>query len=135
MSCAAPISQKKVFASLVEVINTDPEIRKVAFYDESFSRSWPRSKVRDGAGNSYDPVQAYVWQGAQKKLMMEIDSRGRGVEIQTQTSATMELIFKNIPANVKTVKINLHPFIYYQSGRRETWQEFDLIMPDMRLRR
>jgi hypothetical protein len=47
----------------------------------------------------------------------------------------MELIFKNIPAKVKTVKINLHPFIYYQNGRRETWQEFDMNMPDMHLRR
>ncbi|MEE9911406.1 MAG: hypothetical protein K4571_06750 [Deltaproteobacteria bacterium] len=120
---------------LVEVINTHPEMRKVAFYDESFPRSWPRSRVHADAGNACDPAQAYVWQGAQKKLMMEIDSRGRGVEIPSQTSVTMELIFKSIPANVKTVGINLHPFIYYQNGRRETWQEFDLKMPDMRLRR
>jgi hypothetical protein len=120
---------------LVEVINMDQAPRKVAFYDESFPRSWPRSKVHDEAGNPYDPTLAYIWQGAQKKTMQEIDSRGRGVEIQPQTSVTMELIFKNIPAKVKTVQINLHPFIYYQNGSRESWQEFDLKMPDMRLRR
>jgi hypothetical protein len=64
-----------------------------------------------------------------------LDIGRRGVEIQPQTSITMELIFKNIPNNVKTVKINLHPFIYYKSFYRPTWQEFDLNMPDMRLRR
>ncbi|MDP2855388.1 MAG: hypothetical protein Q8O28_14210 [Smithellaceae bacterium] len=117
---------------LVEVINTDKEPRKVAFYDDKFG-SWPRSNVFSETGNAYPTTQAYVWQGAQKKTMAEIDSRGRGVEIQPQTSVTMELIFKNIPANVKTVKINLHPFIYY--GSRETWQEFDLKMPEMRLQR
>jgi len=120
---------------LVEVINTDPAIRKVAFYDESFPKSWPRSRVSAESANSCDPAHAYVWQGAQKKLMMEIDSRGRGVEIPPQSSVTMELIFKNVRSNVKTVGINLHPFIYYQDGRRETWQEFDLKLPDIRLRR
>ncbi len=117
---------------LVEVINTDKEPRKVAFYDDKFG-SWPRSNVFSETGNVYPTTQAYVWQGAQKKTMAEIDSRGRGVEIQPQTSVTMELIFKNIPANVKTIKINLHPFIYY--GARETWQEFDLKMPETRLLR
>ena len=117
---------------LVEVINMDKEPRKVAFYDDKFG-SWPRSNVFDETGKAYPTTQAYVWQGAQKKTMAEIDSRGRGVEIKPQTSVTVELIFKNIPANVKTVKIHLHPFIYY--GSRETWQEFDLKMPEMRLRR
>jgi len=120
---------------LVEVINTDPAIRKVAFYDESFPKSWPRSRVLAESAKSCDPAHAYVWQGAQKKLMMDIDSRGRGVEIAPQTSVTMELIFKNVPSSVKTVGINLHPFIYFQNGRRETWQEFDLKLPDIRLRR
>jgi hypothetical protein len=120
---------------LVEVINTDADVRKVAFYDSSFPKSWPRTKIYDEAGTSYEPDQAFVWQGAQKRTMMEIDNRGRGVEIQQQTSVTMELLFKNIPAKVKTIKINLHPFIYYQNGRSQTWQEFDLKMPDMRFKR
>lgn len=120
---------------VVEVINTDPAVRKVAFYDESFPKSWPRSRVQAESANSCDPAHAYVWQGAQKKLMMEIDSRGRGVEIPPQTSVTMELVFKNVSSKVKTVGINLHPFIYYQDGRRESWQEFDLKLPDIRLRR
>jgi hypothetical protein len=119
---------------LVEVVNLDVESRKVAFYDDKFG-SWPRSSIHDEAGKQYLTSLAYVWQGSKKALMWDIDSRGRGVEIQPQTSVTMELIFKNIPAKVKTVKINLHPFIYYQNGRRETWQEFDLNMPDMHLRR
>jgi hypothetical protein len=118
---------------LVEVINMDKETRKVAFYDYSFPSSWPRSRIVDEAQKYHEPDRAYVWQGAQKKTMQEIDSRGHGVEIQPQTSVTIELIFKSIPAKVRNIKINLHPFIYY--GYRESWQEFDLKMPDMRLRR
>jgi len=76
-----------------------------------------------------------VIQGSHKKRMLEIDRRGRGVEIQPQTSVTMEFLFKNIPSGVKVVKIHLHPFIYYWSGIRETWREFDLKMPEMRLKR
>jgi len=53
---------------LVEVINTDPAIRKVAFYDESFPKSWPRSRVSAESADSCDPAHAYVWQGAQKKI-------------------------------------------------------------------
>ena len=120
---------------LVEVINTDAELRKVAFYDHSFPSNWPRSKIVDDSQKHHQPDVAYVWQGAQKRTMMEIDSRGRGVEIQPQTSVTMELIFKNIPSTVKIIRIDLHPFIYYSSGgRRETYQEFDLSMPEIRLR-
>ena len=118
-----------------EVVNLDQETRKVAFYDRSFPASWPRSKLTDDAQQSHDPDIAYAWQGAEKKTMQEIDVRGRGVEIQPQTSATMELIFKNLPANTRIVKIQLHPFIYTYSGRREAWQEFELEMPEMRLRR
>lgn len=120
---------------LFEVVNLDQEKRKVAFYDHSFPASWPRSKLTDDSQKGHDPDIAYVWQGAEKKTMMEIDTRGRGVEIQPGTSATMELIFKNIPANAHAVKIALHPFIYYLSGRREVWQEFELEMPEIRLRR
>lgn len=120
---------------LVEVINLDTEVRKVAFYDDRFG-SWPRSKVFDEAENAYLTSDAYVWQGSEKKLMVEIDGRGRGVEIQPQTSVTMELIFKDIPNTAKKVKIQLHPFIYhYPGGRRETWQEFDLDLPVMTIRR
>jgi len=120
---------------LVEVINTDREGRKVAFYDETFPGSWTRSKVQDETGALYAPTYAFAWIGADKKTMQEIDSRGRGVEIPPEYSTTMEMVFQNVPAKVKTVKIHVHPFIYYQSGRRENWQEFDLVMPDIRLRR
>jgi len=119
---------------LLEVVNTDNDRRKVAFYDDQFG-SWNKSRIFDEADKAYSTTHVYVWQGSQKKRMLEIDRRGRGVEIQPQTSVTMELIFKDIPANVKTVKMNLHPFIYYQSGIRETWREFDLKIPDVRLRR
>ncbi len=120
---------------LVEVINLDTEVRKVAFYDDRFG-GWPQSKVFDEAENAYLTSDAYVWQGSKKKLMLDIDRRGRGVEIQPQTSVTMELIFKDIPNPVKKVKIQLHPFIYhYPGGRRETWQEFDLDLPVMTIRR
>ena len=116
---------------LVEVINTDQEPRKIAFYDSTFPASWPRSRITDDSQKIHEPERAYVWQGSQKKTMQEIDSSGRGVEITPQTSVTIELVFKSIPAKVKNIKINLHPFIYYKSYYRETWQEFDLKMPDM----
>jgi len=109
---------------IVEVINTDEEARKVAFYDTKFG-TWPRSKIYDASNKYYEATVAYVLSGSQKKLMYEIDSRGRGIEIQPQTSVTMGLIFKNVPANTKT--LNLHPFIYYGSGWK--WQEFDLPIP------
>jgi len=109
---------------IIEVVNTDAEARKVAFYDEKFG-SWPRSKIFDSSDKYYETGIAYVLRGSQKTLMYEIDSRGRGIEIAPQTSVTMGLIFKNVPANIKT--LNLHPFIYY--GNRWSWQEFDLPMP------
>jgi hypothetical protein len=125
---------KEGISVMVEVINMDKELRKVAFYDDQFG-SWTKSKIFDEAENAYSSAQVYVWRGSQKKRMLEVSPRGRGVNIQPKTSITMELIFKNIPVHVKTVMINLHPFIYYQSGIRETWREFDLKIPDMRLRR
>jgi hypothetical protein len=126
---------KEGLSVLFEVINTVADARKVAFYDYSFPRSWTRTKIQDESGSYYEPDQAFAWQGAQKRTMMEIDRHGRGVEIKQQASTTMELVFKTIPAKVKIVKIKLHPFIYLQSGRSETWQEFDLDMPDMHIRR
>ena len=119
---------------VVEVVNLGKEPRKVAFYDDKFG-SWPRSKLYDEAGKYYHTNQAFIWQGSKKNLMMDIDRNGRGLEIQPQTSSTMELIFHNIPGNVKRIKIVLHPFIYTYSGRRESWQEFDLNLPEMPIRR
>ena len=115
---------------IIEVVNTDAEVRKVAFYDEKFG-SWPRSKILDSSDKYYETGMAYVLRGSQKTLMYEIDSRGHGIEIAPQTSVTMGLLFRNVPANIKT--INLHPFIYY--GSRWSWQEFDLPMqmPNARL--
>lgn len=109
---------------IIEVVNTDAEARKVAFYDEKFG-SWPRSRIFDSSDKYYETGIAFVLRGSQKTLMYEIDSRGRGVEIAPQTSVTIGLIFKNVPSNLKT--LNLHPFIYY--GSRWSWQEFDLPMP------
>jgi len=125
---------KEGISVLAEVINLDKDLRKVAFYDDQFG-GWTKSKLFDEADNAYYVAQVYVIQGSHKKRMLEIDRRGRGVEIQPQTSVTMEFLFKNIPSGVKVVKIHLHPFIYYWSGIRETWREFDLKMPEMRLKR
>jgi hypothetical protein len=110
---------------IIEVVNTHEEVRKVAFYDAKFPTSWTRSRIYDTSNKYYETTMAYVLRGSQKILMYEIDSRGRGIEIQPQTSVTMGLIFKNVPANTKT--INLHPFIYYGGGWK--WQEFDLPIP------
>jgi len=111
---------------IVDVINTDESVRKVAFYDEKFG-TWPRSRIYVTSNKYYETTRAYVLRGSQKIMMFDIDSRGHGIEIQPQTSVTMGLIFKNVPANIKT--LNLHPFIYYGSGFLQKWQEFDLPMP------
>ncbi|MEN6621101.1 MAG: hypothetical protein ABFD50_06105, partial [Smithella sp.] len=114
------------------VVNTASDERSVAFYDDRFGR-WNRSRIYDDNGKYYPATQAYVIKDDQKKLMYEIDSRGRGISIQPQRAVAMELNFSNIPLNIKTVKINLHPFIYYKNGWRQTWQEFDLPVANINL--
>ena len=116
----------------LEVINTDADVRSVAFYDERFGR-WNRSKIYDESDKFYTTTHAYVIQGAHKKQMYDIDSRGKGIALQPQTSVAMELVFAGAPANTKTIKINLHPFIYYKRAWIPSWQEFDLVIPDIRL--
>ncbi len=114
------------------VINTAAEERSVAFYDDRFGR-WTKSRIYDGTDKYYTTTQASVIKDDQKKLMYDIDSRGRGISIEPQRAVAMELYFSGIPANVKTIKINLHPFIYYKSGWRQTWQEFDLPVSNIHL--
>jgi hypothetical protein len=117
---------------VLEVINTDADVRSVAFYDERFG-TWNKSKIYDESDKYYNTTLACVIQGSKKTSLFDIDSRGRGITLQPQTSVTMELLFKNIPGNMKSVKINLHPFIYYRQGWVQTWQEFDLAIPSIRL--
>ena len=117
---------------LIEVINTSTDARSVAFYDENFG-GWHKSLIYDETNKYYPTSRAYLVQGNKKTLMYNIDRRGRGVSIQPQTSITMELTFINIPANIRTIKINLHPFIYYKRGWLPTWQEFDLAIPNIQL--
>jgi hypothetical protein len=116
----------------LEVINTDAEVRSVAFYDERFG-NWAKSMIYDEADKYYVTAQAYVIEGNKKTLMYDIDRRGRGIAIEPNKSVSMELNFTDVPANVRTVKINLHPFIYYRRGWGQTWQEFDLPLPGIRL--
>ena len=118
---------------IVEVINTDEAIRKVAFYDDKFPKTWPRSRIYDTSNKYYETTKAYILRGSQKTMIYDIDSSGHGIEIQPQTSVTMGLIFKNVPANIKTIKVNLHPFIYYSGGFLQSWKEFDLPMSNMRI--
>lgn len=116
----------------IVVTNSAPEERSVAFYDDRFGR-WNRSKIYDETNKYYATTQAYVIKDNQKKLMYDIDSRGRGISIQPRRAVAMELNFSNVPANIRTVKLNLHPFIYYKNGWRQTWQEFDLPIPNINL--
>ncbi|PKN67782.1 MAG: hypothetical protein CVU54_16485 [Deltaproteobacteria bacterium HGW-Deltaproteobacteria-12] len=116
----------------LEVINTDADVRSVAFYDERFG-NWTKSRIYDESDKYYLTAQAYVIQDNIKTLMYDLDRRGRGIAIEPNKSVSMELNFTGIPANVKTIKINLHPFIYYRRGWGQTWQEFDLALPSLRL--
>jgi hypothetical protein len=118
---------------IIEVINTDQAIRKVAFYDEKFPASWTRSRIYDASNKYYETTLAFVGQPSSKTMMYDIDSSGHGIEISQQKSVTMGLIFKNVPANIKILKVNLHPFIYYSGGFTQSWKEFDLPMPNMRI--
>ena len=118
---------------IMEIINTDEAIRKVAFYDEKFPKTWTRSRIYDASNKYYETTMAFVGQPSSKTMMYDIDSSGRGIEISPQKSVTIGLIFKNVPANIKMLKVNLHPFIYYGSGFSQKWKEFDLPMPNIRI--
>ena len=116
----------------VEITNmTDDSYRYVAIYDEAYR--WRKSKLADTANKEYDVSQVVFWKGDQKTSMY--NAGNRGVSIDPKTTQTAQLIFKKVPANLKTInKLTLHPFVYL---RRLfwTWQEEDLVFQNIRVSR
>jgi hypothetical protein len=105
--------------------------RYVAIYDENYR--WTKSRFTDAGGKDYPVSQVLFWRGQQKISMYDVGSRGTAMEANTKLTA--QLIFKNVPSNLKTVpKLTLHPFIY-QRVLFWTWQEHDLVFQRLRVSR
>jgi hypothetical protein len=110
---------------------TEDSYRYVAIYDEAYR--WRKSKLADTANKEYDVSQVVFWKGDQKTSMY--NAGNRGVSIDPKTTQTAQLIFKKVPANLKTInKLTIHPFVYL---RRLfwTWQEEDLVFQNIRVSR
>jgi hypothetical protein len=118
----------------VEVTNLlENDVRNVAIYDEAYR--WAKSKLIDSAGKEYEVSQVVFWKGQQKTSMS--DAGSRGVPMDARTMQTAQLIFKKIPANLKTInKLILHPFVYNRNTFGIwTWQEADIPFQNIRVSR
>jgi len=117
----------------IEVTNmTEDSYRYVAIYDEAYR--WAKSRVMDTAEKEYEVSQVVFWKGQQKTSMY--DAGNRGVPIDPRTMQTAQLIFKKVPANLKTInKLTIHPFVYQRKVVIWTWQEQDLVFQNIRVSR
>jgi hypothetical protein len=63
------------------------------------------------------------------------DAGNRGVSIDPKTTQTVQLIFKKVPANIKSIdKLTIHPFVYFRK-LFWSWQEGDLVFQNIRVSR
>lgn len=121
---------------LVDVTNmTEDTTLNVALYDENDQfRGWGKSKLTDTAGKEHDVSQVIFWKEQQKTSMS--DGGRRGVPLDARTKQTVQLVFKKVPANLKTIKkLTLHPFIYWRVVFVWKWQEHDLAFENLRVSR
>ena len=115
----------------IDVTNMAEENRNVALYDESYR--WTKSKLTDTADKEHEVSQVVIWKGQQKTSMYEAGSRG--IPIDARTTQAVQLIFKNAPLKLKTIKkLAIHPYIY-QRKIFWTWQEHDLVFQNVRMSR
>ncbi len=116
----------------VDVTNTmDEGVRYVALYDEGYR--WGKSKLTDGGGKEYLVAKVFFWKGQQKSTMYEVGSRG--IALDAKAKLTAQIIFKNVPSNMRSLpKLTLHPFVY-QRVVFWTWQEHDLVFQNLRVSR
>lgn len=115
---------------LVQVTNQDPEgIRYVALYDKNYR--WTKSTLADRTGKIHDVTDVVFLEGDKKVTMYE---KGKyGIELAPQGSATVKLVFKDVPGIDRAgVNLNLHPFVYYHRTFGTTWQEGTLPMRGIR---
>lgn len=116
----------------VDVTNiTEDSSRYLAIYDEAYR--WRKSKLVFNGNKEYDVKQVIFWKGDQKTTMY--DAGNRGVSIDPKTTQTVQLIFKKVPANIKTIdKLMIHPFVYFRK-LFWSWQEDDLVFQNIRVSR
>jgi len=128
----ANLNRDEVHITL-QVTNRDTkQKRSVALYDANYR--WNKSTLLDETGKSYDVSEVLIWQGDKKTTMYEA---GRyGIEIDPQATVTVKLIFKKVPATLRTIKtLNLHPFVYFPRAIGSSWQEGTLPLSGIRLTR
>jgi hypothetical protein len=91
---------------MLEATNQVKNTKHLAVYDET-SR-YTRSSITDESGKTHPVGQVYLWQGEKKISSHEAD---RGIPVEPGASVTVQLIFKKVPSNIKTVKLfNFHPY-------------------------
>ena len=115
---------------MLEATNQVNNTKHLAVYDET-SR-YAKSSITDESGKTHPVGQVYLWQGEKKISSQEAD---RGIPVEPGESVTLQLIFKKIPSNIKTLKLfNFHPYtatriVFFK------WNETDVPFRNIRLRR
>jgi hypothetical protein len=115
---------------MLEATNQVNNTKYLAVYDET-SR-YAKSSITDESGKTYPVGQVYLLQGEKKTSSHDAD---RGIAIEPGTSVTVQLIFKKVPSNLKTLKLfNFHPYtatriVFFK------WNETDVPFRNIRLRR
>jgi hypothetical protein len=100
----------------ISIRNTSSVEKSVALYDNYVS--WPKSKLIDQTGKSYDVTNVIFFKDSQKITSQAAGTQGLPISPNSTVSAS--LIFKTTGKGIKS--INIHPFIYQGRG----WKEHDL---------
>ena len=102
----------------ISIRNNSRVVKSVALYDNYIS--WPKSKLVDQSGKSYEVTNVIFFKGSQK--ITSKASGTQGVSIAPGETISASLVFKKTGKGIKS--INVHPFIYQGSS----WKEHDLPM-------
>jgi hypothetical protein len=102
----------------IRIRNISSVAKSVALYDNHVS--WPKSKLADQAGNTYEVTDVHFTKGSQTITSKAAGTQG--VSINPRETVSASLVFKKTGKGIKS--INLHPFIYQGRG----WKEHDLPM-------
>ena len=100
----------------ISIRNTSSVEKSVALYDNYVS--WPKSKLIDQTGKSFDVTNVIFYKNSQKITSQAAGTQGLPVSPNSTISAS--LIFKTTGKGIKSITI--HPFIYQGRG----WKEHDL---------
>ena len=100
----------------ISIRNTSSVEKSVALYDNYVS--WPKSKLIDQSGKSFDVTNVIFYKNSQKITSQAAGTQGLPISPNSTVSAS--LIFKTTGKGIKSITI--HPFIYQGRG----WKEHDL---------